>query len=367
MKKLCCVFLCLLLLIGVLPLAASQAFALRDGDWEYSIAAGETTIIAYKGAGGEVEIPAALDGAPVTRIGDCAFSGCTALTNVTIPGSVVRIDAGAFSYCIDLAQVVIPSGTAHIGSYAFCGCLALESVSIPASVRFIGDSAFADCGSLAEVRYGGTADQWNAISIGSGNDILLDVYANCSNALRITGIKVDRTSAVVGQRIRWTATAKGGRGKLRYCFYVLKNGRIFQRGTYSFTGSGSFAPITPGQYTVRVYVKDANGKVVSRDSEAITFVPESPLVVGSIKADRLNAAVGETITWTAAAAGGYGSPRYCFYVLLDGRIVRKGSYGAAASFRYTPAEAGNYTVRVFIKDSTGKIAKRDGGKVIVSG
>ena len=43
MKKLCCVFLCLLLLIGVLPLAASQAFALRDGDWEYSIAAGIST------------------------------------------------------------------------------------------------------------------------------------------------------------------------------------------------------------------------------------------------------------------------------------------------------------------------------------
>ncbi len=366
MKKLGCIFLSLLLLIGALPLAASQALAVCDGDWEYAVDAGEATIIAYLGAGDHVEIPAALGGALVTRIGDCAFSGCSTLTNVTIPGSVVRIDAGAFSYCIGLTQVSIPAGTAHIGSYAFCGCLAMKRVSLPASVRFIGDSAFAECTALDEVSYAGTAAQWSAISIGSGNDILLDAYSNNGNALRVTGIKVNKTSAVVGERIKWTVTAKGGRGKLRYCFHILKNGRVYQKGTYSFSRSGSFTPITPGEYTIRVYVRDGRGTVVSRDSEAITFVPKTPLAVGSIKADRLRAAVGETITWTASAVGGSGSPRYCFYVLQNGRVVRKGSYGSAATFRYKPTEPGTYVVRVYVKDSSGKTARRIGGKVFVS-
>ena len=366
MKKLCCAFLCMLLLIGTLPLAASQAFALRAGDWEYSVASGEATIVAYKGAGGEVVIPDTLGRVPVTRIGDCAFSGCTSLTKVTIPSGVVRIDAGAFSYCIALTQLTIPAGTASVGAYAFCGCLALESVRIPVSVKYIGELAFAQCTALTQVLYGGTAEQWAAISIGSGNDILLDAYSGNDDSLRITGIRVDRTSAVVGERISWTVTAKGGRGKLRYCFPVLKNGRVYRRGSYTYSRTGCFAPTSPGNYTVRVDVRDGRGTVVSRDSETITFVPETPLAVGSIKADRQSARVGEKITWTAAAVGGSGSPRYCFYVLLDGTIVRKGSYGTSATFRYTPTEPGTYSVRVYIRDSSGKTARRNGGKVIVS-
>ncbi len=366
MKKLCCGFLCLLLLIGALPLAASPAHAARKGDWEYSVVAGETTVTAYKGTEAIVEIPAALGGATVTRIGNCAFSGNVKLKAVTIPDSVTSIETGAFSYCTALAGIALPARLSGVGSYAFCGCLAMTCVQIPVSVKYIGERAFAECTALKEVLYAGTAAQWNAISIGSGNSCLLNAYGQNEGGLRVTGIKVNRTSAVVGERIVWSATATGGRGRLLYCFYVLKDGRIFQKGTYTTAQAGSFTARAPGQYTVRVFVMDASKTVVKRDSDAITYVPDTPLVVARIKADRLNATVGETITWTAGAQGGSGNPQFCFYVLRNGIIVHRGSYGSANTISFTPTGSGNFTVRVFLRDAAGTTAKRDGGKVVVT-
>ncbi|MCH5294248.1 MAG: leucine-rich repeat protein, partial [Treponema sp.] len=62
------------------------------------------------------------------------------------------------------ADVRIPNGVTIIGESAFEGCTSLESVTIPASVTSIGYRAF---DSLTEVKYGGTAEQWKQIDIGS--------------------------------------------------------------------------------------------------------------------------------------------------------------------------------------------------------
>ena len=90
-------------------------------------------------------------------------------TQYTIPDSVTSIGDGAFSDCSSLESVTIGNSVESIGDCAFNYCSSLESVVIPDSVTSIGDWAFYQCSSLTDVYYGGSENEWNAISIGGYN------------------------------------------------------------------------------------------------------------------------------------------------------------------------------------------------------
>ena len=64
----------------------------------------------------------------VTSIGNSIFSGCTALTQITIPDNVESIGNSAFSDCSKLKQITIPESIKSAGSGAFYGCNALNAV-----------------------------------------------------------------------------------------------------------------------------------------------------------------------------------------------------------------------------------------------
>jgi hypothetical protein len=87
----------------------------------------------------------------VTSIGDFAFRGCLALTQVQIPPSVTTIGVFSFGGCSALTRVEIPPSVRTIGSHSFEGCSALTWVEIPLSVTFIGFWAFRDCSTLTQV------------------------------------------------------------------------------------------------------------------------------------------------------------------------------------------------------------------------
>ena len=146
-----------------------------SGDYTYTVLEnGTAEITRYSGKDETAVIPDALDGHPVTAIGeeafmcsssltsvvipdgvtaigDYAFYACRSMASVTIPGSVETIGSLAFGNCSGLASVTIPDGVKTIGSDAFFGCGGLTSVVIPDSVETIGNSAFGDCSGLASV------------------------------------------------------------------------------------------------------------------------------------------------------------------------------------------------------------------------
>ena len=91
-----------------------------------------------------------------------------------IPDSVIIIRGYAFLYCDSLTSITIPDNVTSIGDDAFRNCDALANVYIGNNVTTIGYDAFYDCDALTDVCYSGTEEEWNSITIRSGNDRLFD-------------------------------------------------------------------------------------------------------------------------------------------------------------------------------------------------
>lgn len=152
------------LLLTVLPVLAA---AVQAGDFQCTTNKDGTLCLArYTGAGGTVDVPAAVDGKPVTVIGKGAFR-CPALTSVTLPDGVTAVEdgslsdvggdaswpswplgarpVGAFAGCTNLTRVSMGNHMARIGDYAFAVCTGLKTVTLPPGVRHVGRGAFANC------------------------------------------------------------------------------------------------------------------------------------------------------------------------------------------------------------------------------
>ena len=163
----------------------------------------------------EADIPAEINGIPVTAIGSAAFAQRYDLTRVTIPDTVTTIGRSAFYGCRSLTGIVIPDSVTSIGDWAlayndsltdvrlsnsltkipdrlfescdsletctipngvtylgdaFRFCSGLKSVTIPATVTAIDSGTFYGCDSLTDVYYGSDAAHWSQVEVGGLND-----------------------------------------------------------------------------------------------------------------------------------------------------------------------------------------------------
>ncbi len=132
------------------------------------------------------------NGSKLELIGNSAFYS-SVITELTIPASVVTLDEWCFGYCQSLGKIYfeensklttiggrvfendknithldnIPSSVESIGERAFYCCGRITTVVLPAGITSIGESAFYQCYNLRTIDFGGTIEQWNAVSKGN--------------------------------------------------------------------------------------------------------------------------------------------------------------------------------------------------------
>ena len=120
--------------------------------YEYQIEDGACVITGYTGAGGNIAIPAMIDGAPVTTVRWGAFSGNDALTGVKFPPTLRVIEDYTFAYCEHLEAIELPEGLERIGEQAFYSCDVLQNFVIPSTVKWIGGGFISCCDSIKQIQ-----------------------------------------------------------------------------------------------------------------------------------------------------------------------------------------------------------------------
>lgn len=141
----------LVLCISFLAIGTVKASAATYGDLTYEVSNGEVTITDCDTSVTRVEIPAEIDGYPVTRIGSSAFRDCTSLTYITLPERVTSIGDSAFEECASLTSITVPNGVTSIEAFAFLRCSGLTSITLPDSLTSIKCSSFNGCSSLTSI------------------------------------------------------------------------------------------------------------------------------------------------------------------------------------------------------------------------
>lgn len=121
------------------------------------------------------------------------FNGCTGLTEVTFPVSMSAVPANYFKGCTSLTAVTLPDNFTYVQRWAFKGCTSLKEIYLPTMTddkeyeeQWCGKEAFAECTSLTDIYYAGTEEEWNSITIASGNECLTNatIHFNWKSATK---------------------------------------------------------------------------------------------------------------------------------------------------------------------------------------
>lgn len=74
-----------------------------------------------------------------------AFYNCSGLTEIAVPASISAIGNSAFSGCKALTKVTLNEGLKSIDNSAFYNCLGLEELVLPSTVTTLGSTPFGLC------------------------------------------------------------------------------------------------------------------------------------------------------------------------------------------------------------------------------
>ena len=138
--------------------------------------------------------------------GLAAFVYCSSLKSVELPDSLEYLDATAFDSCSQLTSIRIPDSVTQIGYGAFKNCDALLQITLPKALKSVMGNAFSGCAGLKTVYYAGKEEDWNQLSIASGNEPLLNAVKRWESSGPQNVVQVpfqDHTYALIDDTLPW--------------------------------------------------------------------------------------------------------------------------------------------------------------------
>jgi len=136
----------------------------------------------------------------ITRIGECAFKGCTELESVIVPEGVTRIGYLAFKDCINLKTIKLPGSVEEIQAFAFENCKSLSEIALPCRLGSIEQGAFWGCESLRSIEIPDSVKQ-----IGHFLDLWFDTVGAFEDCKNLKEIKLGLDSNfVIYEGALWT-------------------------------------------------------------------------------------------------------------------------------------------------------------------
>ncbi len=227
----------------------------------------------------------------VTFISGDFFLGCTSLKSVTLPDSLRDIGGCTFMYCTSLTSVRLPATLLSISWQMFKDCKSLTSLTIPRSVVNVMQDAFSGCTALKNVTYTGTAADWKALTIYSGNEALTRANVRCTGSTVLTAPTLTLSVSKKGQpTLKWSAVS-GAAGYQIWCSYDSGDGTgpwyhwltNLDKGTASFTDDRE---LEKGRtYTYKVRAVTSSGAVGSFSKEVtFTYNPAASLAAPTVTA-----------------------------------------------------------------------------------
>ena len=126
----------------------------------------------------KIEIPANIDGLPVTEIAKNAFTNNVDLYSIVLPDTVTVIGEDAFRNCRSLVSVKLPASLKELPMNCFFGCSVLKTVVLPETLEKIGEFCFEGCTKLGNVKIPASVTEIGYDAFVHCENILLDVSEN---------------------------------------------------------------------------------------------------------------------------------------------------------------------------------------------
>ena len=176
-----------------------------------------------------------------------------------------------------------------------------------------------------------------------------------NNPLRVTVFESSVASPqYIGSSIVFTAAAKSDASVIQYQYSV--NGTVTQN--YSTNSTFTWNPVSTGEYTIKLDVKDDIGNANTKELTYEIKDPSNevkPIFLSSSPATKTQIKTGATTNISVNAAGGNTGTKLLFYKFVvkdpNNTQINTAYYTLNKNYSFTPTVAGDYTVEVSVQSS----------------